>query len=425
MVRELGEGGMAKVFLAVQEALDREVAIKVLSTDLVADQEFCKRFLKEGKILARVSHPHVVTIYDSGEHEGSFYMCMEFVRGGTLEDRLVREPLSASETVQTIKQMASALQWSHSKGLIHRDVKPANVLYREDGTSVLSDFGIAKTTRQEATKMTAMGMAIGTPTYMSPEQASAAELTPKSDQYSLGVMLFEMLAGRAPYQAETAVLVAVQHIQADIPKLPPEFERFQPVIDRMMAKDPAQRFDSMEELATALDNIVVSRTEYFEAPQKSASSLPKPAVYLAGGAAAVLLAAGAVYFFVGREAQPPAQVAVAPPTPAMVVVRPEPADPMEVAKWLDIAATHNDIGRLFDPPGNNALEAYWKVLALDATNADALAGLGGIANRIAPLARESLESGEIDDSRLLVEKGLQADPNNKALLALQKELNAL
>ena len=213
---------MATVYLAIQESLDRPVAMKVLSAELVSDEEFCKRFLREGKTLASLSHPHVVKIFDSGEHDGIFYMIMELMSGGTLTDRLDSGNLPPAESVEIVKKVASALAFSHGKGLIHRDVKPANVLFSEEGTPVLSDFGIVKATKKETTQMTAVGMAIGTPSYMSPEQASARELTPRTDQYSLGVMLFEMLAGRVPFEADTAAVVVGMHIHADIPELPAE-----------------------------------------------------------------------------------------------------------------------------------------------------------------------------------------------------------
>ena len=423
--RELGEGGMARVYVAIQESLDRPVAMKVLSSDLVSDQEFCARFLREGKTLARVSHPNVVRIIDCGEHNGVFFMTMELMPGGTLTDRLEAGELRVGESIEIVKRIASALEWSHGKGLIHRDVKPANVLFSEDGSPVLGDFGIAKTLRQDTTQMTALGVAIGTPTYMSPEQASAKELTPKSDQYSLGVMLFEMLTGKPPYEGKSAFDVASKHIQASVPELPANVRHFQHVINRMMAKDPALRYDTMEELAMALDGVSTGGTEYFEAPKNK--SLP---VYLiAGGSAAAVLIIATAWYVSSRSPSP----APADENGAGLVVAPQQLDAAsppsstdpEVVKWLEIAQTHFDIGRLFDPPGNNALEAYWKVIEVDAINAEALAGLGNIAELLAPLAKESMENGDIEESRFLVQKGLQANPKNKSLMELQEELNDL
>lgn len=413
---------MARVYVAVQESLDRPVAMKVLSADLVSDQEFCTRFLREGKTLARVSHPNVVRIIDCGVQNGTYFMTMELMPGGTLTDRLETGELRTGEAVEIIKKVASALAWSHGKDLIHRDVKPANVLFSEDGSPVLSDFGIAKTMRQDTTRMTALGVAIGTPTYMSPEQASAKDLTPKSDQYSLGVMFYEMLTGRPPYDGKSAFEIASKHIQASIPELPADVRHFQHVINRMMAKDPAERFDSMDELSIALDSVSTGGTEYFEVPREKKIPL---FLIAGGGTVAVLMIAAAWYFSTWPDPPlPPGPgTEVATPAPA-IQESAAPASP-EVVKWLDIAQTHFDIGRLFDPPGNNALEAYWKVLEYDATNPDAVAGLNAIADLLAAIARETLESGDIDESRLLVEKGLQANPTNESLIELQEELNDL
>lgn len=429
--RELGLGGMARVYLAIQESLDREVAIKVLSTELVSDPDFCQRFLKEGRTLAKLTHPHVLTIYDSGEHEGVYYMCMELIRGGTLEDRIADDKLHLSHSVDVLKQVASALEWSHGKGLVHRDIKPANVLFRDDRTAVLSDFGIAKTLSKDATRMTAAGIAIGTPTYMSPEQASAQELTASSDQYSLGVMFYEMLTGKVPFDGETSISVALQHLQAPVPQLPEKYANLQPIIDKMMAKDPADRFATLEEMLVAAgraveDGAKPAGTEVIDTPTQGTRSdaLPRrtrPMILAAiGGLAALALVGGVYYMVVEQGASPTEQTeATEPPTPDRVL---DPATRQEVDKWLEIAKTHYDIGRLTDPPGNNALDAYRKVLELDPGNPRAREGLNNIAATYEQVARESLEQDRVGDAREVVEEGLRLFPDNKGLAALQDSL---
>ncbi len=432
--RELGQGGMARVYLAIQQALEREVAIKVLSPDLISDPEFCQRFLKEGKILAQLAHRNVVPIFDCGEHQGIYYMCMEFVPGGTLEDRLNQGGLPLIEATDILKQVASALEWSHGKKLIHRDVKPANVLFRDNGDPVLSDFGIAKTTRPDATKMTAVGMAIGTPTYMSPEQALAQDVTPKSDQYSLGVLFFEMLTGQVPYHADTAIQVAVQHMQAPIPSLPNELKHLQPVINRVMAKDPEERFNTMEELIVSLDKATADpssdlKTEIIGSHANvgvaaSKATVRNPILLVSVGIVSAGLLLGVLYLWEGKtgskESDQISNVSETITPPALL----DPATMQEVNKWLDIAKTHHSIGRLVEPPQNNALEAYWKVLELDATNRDAIQGLRDIAESFDVMARESLKGGDIDESKHLVTQGLMADPENNGLFQLQKQLNS-
>lgn len=427
--RVLGQGGMARVYLAVQESLEREVAVKVLSTELVSDPEFCRRFLKEGKVLAQITHPHVVTIFDSGEHQGLFYMCMELIRGGTLEDRIASGELSLSHSVEIIKQVASALEWSHGKGLVHRDIKPANVLFRDVHTAVLSDFGIAKSMSKNTTRMTGVGLAIGTPTYMSPEQASARELTASSDQYSLGVMFYEMLTGRVPYEGDTAVAIAMQHLQTPVPPLPEEHAPLQPIIEKMMAKDPNDRFTTLQEMIVALEQScsgsgAIQRTEILE-QAKDGLLRRRPAVLAAGGALAVLLAVAA-YLAVQQGLFPARPTGGA--TSAVEATAPsrelDPATQEEVDKWIDIADTHYSIGRLTDPPGNNALEAYWRVLEFDATNARAQQGLRNIADTYEQLARDSLSNdSESEEVRALINQGLIAFPEHKGLAELQEQLS--
>lgn len=418
---------MARVFLAVQESLDREVAVKVLSSELVSDPEFCQRFLREGKTLAKITHPHVVTIYDSGEHKGTFYMCMELIRGGTLEDFIQRGELSLPRSLDILRQVASALELSHSKGLVHRDIKPANVLFRDERTAVLSDFGIAKSISKDATRMTAAGLAIGTPAYMSPEQASARQLTPSSDQYSLGVMFYEMLTGKVPYEGDTGLAVAVQHLQAPVPNLPEEHAFLQPFINRMMAKDPEERFTTLEEMLATLERAqpdagTVPRTEILEPPRQK-SPHRRPLFLAAFGGFAVLLA-GAAYFAVQQGSSPEQATGVATSAVDSTVSSDslDPATRQEVDKWLDIAETHYSIGRLTDPPGNNARDAYWQVLELDANNAEAQQGLRDIANAFEELARESLQNGKAEEVRALVNEGLRTFPEHQGLVELREQL---
>lgn len=409
---------MARVFLAIQQSLDREVALKVLSTELVSDSEFCQRFLKEGKTLARVTHPHVVTIFDSGEHQGIYYMCMELIPGGTLEDRIEKRELTQTRSIEILKQVASALEWCHGKDLVHRDIKPGNVLFREEQTAVLSDFGIAKSISKNTTRMTAAGLTLGTVAYMSPEQASGSQLTPRSDQYSLGAMLYEMLTGSVPFQG-TVPEVLVQHLQAPVPDLPAEHQALQPIIERMMAKDPNARFMTLEEMVVALERACpptgpAARTEILErSPER-----PPRRKWLgaAAGTAVALLAGGVGAYLYIRE---PGTFAGRSGGEKL-----DPATQAKVDKWLDIARTHFEIGRLMDPPENNAFYAYQKVLELDPTNAAAQEGLRKIASTYVQVAKDTLGKGNKKDAEALVKEGLKAFPENEDLANLQKELSS-
>lgn len=254
LIRELGAGGMATVFLALQRSLDRKVAIKVMRRGL-ADENVEKRFLIEGRTMARLPHPNIVGVYDIVQSEAINYIAMEFLEGGSLSEQM-RDGLSLSEAIGVVVQIAGALQYAHDNGIIHRDLKPANIMFRDDATPVLTDFGIARQQNSEATRLTQTGMMIGTPTYMSPEQATGSDLDGRSDQYSLGVMFYEMLTGRAPFEGSTPIQVVLAHINTPPPPLPPQFAFFQPLLDRMLAKERDQRFPDLKVFVRQLKDLV-------------------------------------------------------------------------------------------------------------------------------------------------------------------------
>ena len=248
--RIIGKGAMSTVYQAVQESLDRRVALKVLAPGMAADPTLGERFVKEGKIIAKLGHPHIVTIYDTGMHQDCSYIAMEYLEGGTLKER-IKAGLSPEQAVKVLVQIAQALGYAHRQNCIHRDIKPANILFRDQETAVLSDFGIAKNL-EDKTQLTAAGWRIGTPNYMSPEQALGKPLDARCDLYSLGVVFYEMLTGSRPFKGADAFETAILHVKGLIPTLPEPVRRFQPVIDRVLAKTPEARFASAEELARAV-----------------------------------------------------------------------------------------------------------------------------------------------------------------------------
>lgn len=248
---EIGEGAMANVYLATQVSLERKVALKVMSQALAADPVFCERFLREGRTLARLSHPSTVTIHDIGNVGELYYMAMEYLPNGTLRERLA-EGITPEQGLAWLRQIASALGYAHRQGLVHRDVKPANILFRADGTAVLSDFGIAKSL-DDRTQFTQAGFAVGTPSYMSPEQARGQEVDGRADLYALGVVMYEILVGELPYRGSDALSTALAHLTEPLPALPPLHGRYQPILSRLLAKAPDERFSTAEELVAALD----------------------------------------------------------------------------------------------------------------------------------------------------------------------------
>ena len=249
----IGKGAMSTVYLAVQESLDRRVALKILSPRLASDPTFNKRFVKEARIIGKLGHPNIVTIFDAGSYEDLFYIAMEYLEGASLKER-IKAGLTPEQATNILRQIALALGCAHQQNCIHRDIKPANILFRNPEMAVLSDFGIAKNL-EDKTQLTAVGWRIGTPNYMSPEQALAKPVDARCDLYSLGVVFYEMLTGTRPYQGADAFETAMLHIKGPTPILPEPLSRFQPIINRLLAKDPEARFASSEELVKALQQI--------------------------------------------------------------------------------------------------------------------------------------------------------------------------
>jgi len=278
-VREtLGKGAMATVYLAEQESLEREVALKVMAPQLMANSEFCQRFLKEGKIIANLAHPNIVTVFDIGVDQATYYMALEYAPGGTLTERL-QQPIGQDQALQTLEHVARALSYAHGKGFVHRDVKPGNVLYRADGTALLSDFGIAKAARS-STQLTAAGWGLGTPQYMSPEQVSGVGVDARSDIYSLGIVFYEMLVGRRPYEDEQPLRVARMHVEAPVPTLPEEYAPLAPILARLLAKDRLDRFQDCDELLGAVARM---RTVLAGAADTAPTQLRLPTAALRSG----------------------------------------------------------------------------------------------------------------------------------------------
>jgi serine/threonine-protein kinase len=259
----LGEGGMAAVYRARQESIKRDVAIKIIKPNLVQMTDFVRRFEREAQTIASLSHAHIVKIFDFGQHENTVYLVMELLTGGSLTDEIYKGPLSITRVSRLLDQIGSALDHAHRRGVIHRDLKPQNVLLDSDGDAFLTDFGIAKLMGVNNTALTQSGVAMGTPAYMPPEQWMGQPVDTRSDVYALGVMVYEMLTGKVPYNAETPFGLMHQHVYDPIPAmttrsdLSPTIKR---VVEKAMSKQSDQRFQSAGEFSEAFRTAMAGGT---------------------------------------------------------------------------------------------------------------------------------------------------------------------
>ncbi len=280
ILQELGKGGMATVYLAVQQSFGRQVALKVMAPHLAAEPGFAARFDSEAKMVAALSHPHIVTVYDVGSYNNYQYLAMEYHTGGDLSSRIDRQDITPTDALKITRQLADALGLAHTKGVVHRDIKPDNVLFRaHNDDAILTDFGIARNMQAES-HLTQIGSTVGTPKYMSPEQARGMPVDGRADLYSLGVMLYEMLVGKPPFNASDTIALAIKHCQEPVPRLPQHLQRFQLIVDRLMAKEVKNRFQSGVELMAAIDDVLGSAPH-----QRSVTSIstddktPAPATF--------------------------------------------------------------------------------------------------------------------------------------------------
>ena len=264
IIEELGRGGMATVYRARDPRFKRQVAIKLLPREFMHDPNFKARFVREAKTLARLEHPAIVPVHDFGEHEGQPYLVMRHMAGGSMADWIERGALPIEEAAAVLLRVAAALDYAHGRGVIHRDLKPGNILFDEAGHAYLADFGIAQLA--EATlALTKSGVYIGTPAYMSPEQVRGdLELDGRSDVYALGIILFEMLTGRQPYTADTPAKLMMKHVLDPVPSLrdldPAQLPDADEIVAKAMAKNREERFAGAAELGEAVGALLGSES---------------------------------------------------------------------------------------------------------------------------------------------------------------------
>jgi serine/threonine protein kinase len=314
ILEELGRGGMAVVFRARERALDRDVAIKVLPRALAFDAALVERFQREARIAAALEHPHIVPIHRVGRAGDTIFFVMKHVKGGSLADRLHdRHHLPADEIHKVLVEVGGALAYAAERGVVHRDIKPENILFDESGRALVTDFGIARST--DATAMTRAGTSVGTPRYMSPEQARGKTVDGRSDIYSLGVVAYECLTGRAPFEGSDHYSLMYAHVSQPIPAPAldtPEERTVFGVLEKMLRKEPADRPQSGAELEALLEG----RAPNTPAPSRIRRT-PRVPVWQVAAAATLIVALGAAALFSNRggELKPKAGLAAQPPEP--------------------------------------------------------------------------------------------------------------
>ena len=279
--RELGRGAMAVVYLATQLSLKRQVALKVLDRSVDGYADMAQRFMHEAHTLAGLRHRNIVTVHDVVESAQGDFISMEYLDGGSLGERLALG-LGLQQSLAILAQLGSALDVAHARGIVHRDIKPDNVLFRDDDTPVLTDFGIAHELAPDAQRLTQAGLVLGTPSYMAPEQISGDPLDGRADQYSLGAMFFQMLTGRVPYTADNTTNLLYAHMARAIPRLPDELAVLQPVLQRMLAKTPDERYPDMAAMLLDVSRHLLQAPELLRTPPGAVQVSPTERLHQLG-----------------------------------------------------------------------------------------------------------------------------------------------
>jgi len=298
LVEQIGQGGMATVFRAVDTKNMNEYAIKVLSPTIAADRRFVLRFRREAGLVKRhLDHPYIVPVVDYGEAQGYIYLVMPFLKGETLHDRLIRGLLTQKEKARWVGQVSEALDFAHSKGVIHRDIKPSNIMITDEGDALLMDFGLAR--EIEGSNTLTGSMLMGTPAYVSPEQGRGEKLDSRSDQYSFGIILYQIATGRLPFEAEAPMAIVMQHLQDQVPR-PGRFNRDlsegeEKVIVKSLAKRPEDRFEDLSKLNEAYQAALAGRRmpEFDLPPPAATMTMPRREAFAPLDLVAVI-AAGAL-----------------------------------------------------------------------------------------------------------------------------------
>ncbi|QBB70763.1 hypothetical protein ELE36_10570 [Pseudolysobacter antarcticus] len=379
-VRRIGRGGMASVYLALQDSLKRPVAIKILTSEQIPGEKMSARFEQEARTIARLDHPHIVSIYDVGrDNEGQLFYTMPYLPNGDLRGQGIGS--DENRIIDVMRALASALGYAHTQGIVHRDVKPENVLFDALKRPLLADFGIAFST-SSPDRLTREGATLGSSGYMSPEQAMGRQLDGRSDLYSLGVLCYEMLTGDKPFHRPDSLSMALAHLNEPVRRLPPERRHWQTIIDKTLAKNPDSRFQDAAQLLAALDELddrlASGLSTVWTRSIAKLSAAVSPRYLLALGAVVLVLLlslAGWKWLPRGAKTSSAAQAAVAQDRAGASAGARTSANNPEIDRLLIEGQMLIERGQVIAPDGENAAERYLTVLRADPANREASAAL--------------------------------------------------
>jgi len=436
ILKKVAKGGMARVFLAIQETVGRTIALKILPKELCKDSSLTKLFLQEANC-GVLSHPNIITIYDAGETDRHLYIAMEYLNGGDLKQK-IKAGVSQEETIKIITKISEALAYAHSKGFIHRDIKPGNIIFNEDKQPILADFGIARAVSfSEQTVVD--GVLMGTPYYTSPEQASSDTVDHRTDLYSLGVVYYEMLTGRKPFNADTPFALIYKHLEEAPPELDVKFKEHQPIIHKLMSKKPDDRYASAFDLIEDMAKLTRAKKEQAAIRTERMRTYKSIAVLLTMVLALTVIISDKLSGYTVRQL---AEVRAFADKTALLTksfitdleeqrkIASEQEKEIQTLKaqiktnniaavHLNKAAYYMEKGQYISPKEESALAEYSRVLSFDAENIQARAGITVITDHYYQLAKNEVTKRAYFEALDNIDSGLIANPDDDRLIHMR------
>ncbi len=439
IIKKIAKGGMANVYIAIQAAVGRTIALKILPKKLCTDESFSTLFLQEANC-GVLNHPNIITIYDAGETDSHLYIAMEYLNGGDLKQK-IKSRLSQEETINIITKLSEALAYAHSKGFIHRDIKPGNIIFNEDNQPILADFGIARAISfSEQTVID--GMMLGTPYYTSPEQASSNKVDHRTDLYSLGVVYYEMLTGSKPFIADTPFALIYKHLEEAPPELDSKFKEHQPIIHKLMSKKPDDRYASAFDLIEDLAKLTRAKKEQAALRSAQMRTYKSAAVLITLVLAFSVIVSDNLSDYTEKQlAQLKAFAAkttrltkafmydieeqrslVASQKKEIHILRTQLNKDNIIDTHLDKAAHYMERNQYISPIEASALSEFALILSIDPENIQARSGINTITEYFYLLAKNETSKHAYFDALDHIDSALIASPNSDKLIHMRDSI---